>query len=169
MKKFSYLCQSCIKVKGRCAKNNLNGECEKSIQETVLSLQQEVRRLEDENARQKAENAGLRDEIARLRQQQLSAISIDEIEQLLERYLPKEAHDLVASLNAHPVISRTSAWHDHYFYLDDKYLSRMKEYEQQQRNPVQSTVTTNNYNYASGATHNDTRQQVTLGSERLMH
>lgn len=106
-----------------------------------------------------------------LQQMILSSIPIEEIDAELMKYPPATAFDLLRELNNSLVLSVMKAWREHYPALVDKYRKRLFEPIDQQRDLTDAMMKvaerpTTSYNYASGATHNDNRNQLALGEEK---
>ena len=106
-----------------------------------------------------------------LRQMLESAIPIEDIDAELEKYPPGMAWDMLNQLNSNAAISIQAVWRDHYPQLVEKYRKRLYEPIMQQENLTDAMMKvaerpTTSYNYASGATHNDNRNQLALGEEK---
>ena len=103
----------------------------------------------------------------------LSTISIQAIDDELEKYQPAKAWDYLMDLNANPVIGVLDAWREHYPSLVEKYRQRLQQPIAQQEKVADALMTiasrpTVSYTYGSGATHDDRRNQFMLGEERAI-
>ncbi len=101
----------------------------------------------------------------------LSTITIQAIDDELEKYQPAKAWDYLMDLNANPVIGVLDAWREHYPSLVEKYRQRLQQPIAQQEKVADALMTiasrpTVSYTYGSGATHDDRRNQFMLGEER---
>lgn len=101
----------------------------------------------------------------------LSAISIQAIDDELEKYPPRMAWDMLNQLNSSPILNGIEAWRVGFPTLLEKYRSRLFEPIEQQKQLTEAIKTvaerpTNSYNYGNGATHDDRRSQFMLGEER---
>lgn len=99
------------------------------------------------------------------------AILIKDVEEELMKYPPKMAWELLCRLNESPILNGIKAWRDAYPALLEKHRSMMVKDEDQQKVLAEAIKTMANrptvsYNYASGATHDDKRHQLTLSEER---
>ena len=98
-------------------------------------------------------------------------ISIQDIDNELEKYPPRLAWDYLLELNANPVLGVLDTWREHYPMLLEKYRSRLFEHIEEQRELTEAMKTvaerpTNSYHYDNGAIHDDRRSQFMLGEER---
>lgn len=101
----------------------------------------------------------------------LPAISIQAIDDELEKYPPRMAWDYLLELNANPVLGVLDAWRDSFPTLLKKYRSRLFESIEQQKQLTEAmkTVATRpsiSYSYGNGAIHDDRRSQFMLGEDR---
>ena len=101
----------------------------------------------------------------------LPAISIQAIDEELEKYPPRMAWDYLLELNANPVLGGLDAWREGLPTLLKKYRSRLFEPIEQQKELTEAMMTvasrpTISYSYGNGAIHDDRRSQFMLGEER---
>lgn len=106
-----------------------------------------------------------------LQQMVLSAIPISDIDAELEQYPPGMAWDMLQKLQANPAIHMQQAWRNNYPELLKKYRAKLLDPIEQQKELTDAMMKvaerpTTSYNYASGATHNDNRNQLALGEEK---
>jgi hypothetical protein len=98
----------------------------------------------------------------------LSAILIEDVDKELMRYPPEMAWDLLIQTQSNPLISMQPAWREHYPALFEKYRARLFEYHEEQKDltaAIKKTAERPTYGayYASGATHDDHRKQLSIG------
>jgi hypothetical protein len=99
----------------------------------------------------------------------LSSIPIEDVDAELEQYPPEIAFSMLRDLQASPIISVQEAWREHYPELLKKYRKRLMEPIEQQKELTESMMKVAErptYNYESGATHDDKRNQLLLGEEK---
>ena len=101
----------------------------------------------------------------------LPAISIQSIDDELEKYPPRMAWDMLNELNSSPVLNGIDAWRASFPTLLEKYRGRLFEPIEQQRELTEAiksfaTRPTSSYHYGNGAIHDDRRSQFMLGEER---
>lgn len=104
-----------------------------------------------------------------LQQMVLSAIPISDIDAELEQYPPGMAWDMLQKLQANPAIHMQPAWRDHYPELLKKYRAKLFGPIDQQKelaDAMMKVAERPTYNYESGATHDDKRNQLLLGEEK---
>ena len=101
----------------------------------------------------------------------LPAISIQAIDDELEKYPPRMAWDMLNQLNSSPILNGIDAWRAGFPTLLEKYRKRLFEPIEEQRELTEAMKTvaerpTNSYIYSNGAIHDDRRSQFVLGEER---
>ena len=101
----------------------------------------------------------------------LPAISIQAIDDELEKYPPRMAWDMLNQLNSSPILNGIDAWRAGFPTLLEKYRKRLFEPIEEQRELTEAMKTvaerhTISYSYGNGAIHDDKRSQFMLGEER---
>jgi len=101
----------------------------------------------------------------------LPAISIQAIDDELEKYPPRMAWDMLNQLNSSPILNGIDAWREGFPMLLEKHRKRLFEPIEEQRELTEAMKAvaerpTNSYNYGNGAVHDDKRSQFMLGEER---
>lgn len=140
----------------------------REVEDESMQKDELIRQVREQN---KHLTSGLERTKNVLQQMILSSIPIEEIDAELMKYPPATAFDLLRELNNSLVLSVMKAWREHYPALVDKYRKRLFEPIDQQRDLTDAMMKvaerpTTSYNYASGATHNDNRNQLALGEEK---
>lgn len=106
-----------------------------------------------------------------LQQMVLSSIPIERVDDELMKYPPGVAWDMLSNLNANPAICVQAAWRENYPSLLEKHRQRLFEPISQQEDLKKAMMKVaerpaNSYNYATGAVHDDKRQQLVLGEDK---
>ena len=105
-----------------------------------------------------------------LQQMVLSAIPIEDVDKELMKYPPGLAWDMLRDLNANVLVNVQRAWRENYPALLEKHRQRLFEPINQQKDLTDTMWKVaerpaNSYNYATGAVHDDKRQQMVFGEE----
>jgi hypothetical protein len=99
----------------------------------------------------------------------LPAISIQAIDDELEKYPSRLAWEYLQDLNNNPVLGILDVWREHYPALLEKYRERLFDPIEQQKELTEAMKTVAErptYSYGNGAIHDDHRNQFMLGEER---
>ena len=138
----------------------------KEIEDESNQKDELIQQLKDQSNRTRKELEKSREIIEKM---VLSSIPIEDVDAELEQYPPGTAWDMLINLNANPIISMQKAWREHYPELLKKYRKRLMEPIEQQKELTESMMKVAErptYNYESGATHDDKRNQLLLGEEK---
>ena len=138
----------------------------KEIEDESNQKDELIRQLKNQSDRTRKELEKSKEIIEKM---VLSSIPIEDIDAELEHYPAGSAWDMLIKLNANPIINMQKAWREHYPTLIEKYRERLFGPIEQQKNLTEAMMKVAErptYNYESGATHDDKRNQLLLGEDR---
>jgi hypothetical protein len=138
----------------------------KEIEDESNQKDELIQQLKDQTSRTRKELDKSKEIIEKM---VLSSIPIEDVDAELEQYPPEIAFSMLRDLQASPIISVQEAWREHYPELLKKYRKRLMEPIEQQKELTESMMKVAErptYNYESGATHDDKRNQLLLGEEK---